>query len=349
MAFETLERLLMDDVQLSVVIPVFNEDLGITELVARLAPVLASLDSNYEILFVDDGSSDRTVEVIHGIHAENPHVNAIVFSRNFGKEVALAAGLRYARGQAVIIMDADLQHPPESLPAFVDKWREGYEMVYGVRTDRSMDGPLRRWLTRKFYDLFSSIGDTALPEGAGDFRLIDRRAVDALNALVERARFTKGLYAWVGFKSIGVPFDMGLRYDGKSRWSTMRLFNFAMDGLTSFSTAPLRAAIYTGLFVSMIALISALYFIFRTIMWGVDVPGFPSLIVSLMFFSGVQLFFLGVIGEYLGRVFDEVKRRPLFIVRETIGLGRNHAVGGSIWQVGQPSAAIPVATDQGGT
>lgn len=307
--------------ELSVVIPMHNEVANIAALFSRLLPVLEAIEPRFEVVCIDDGSRDATLELLREQNRQDPRVRAIALSRNFGKEVGIAAGLRYAHGRAVVIMDADLQHPPEAIAEFVAKWREGFAMVYGVRRDRGTDSFLRRLFSRAFYRLFDWVSPTHLPAGAGDFRLLDRKAVDAMNAVTERTRFTKGLYAWIGFKSIGVPFDVEERADGGgSRWSARRLFSFALDGITAFSTLPLRVWSYIGAAVSAIALLCALYFVAETLIWGVAVPGFPSLIVSVMFFAGVQLITLGVIGEYIGRIFVEVKRRPLFLVAEEIGV-----------------------------
>jgi glycosyltransferase involved in cell wall biosynthesis len=305
--------------ELSVVVPAFNEGANIEALVVRLVPVLEGIVTDFEILFVDDGSSDDTFDRISRVAKGDPRIRALAFSRNFGKEIAIAAGLDHAHGRAVILIDADLQHPPESIGAFVAKWREGYDMVYGQRIDRSADGPLRRWFTGLFYKVFAKFGETPLPPGAGDFRLMDRKVVDALKRLGERARFSKGLYAWVGFKSIGVPFEVHERLHGTSKWDYHKLTRFAFDGLSSFSTLPLKLATYIGLGISVFAFTYAITIIARTLILGVDVPGFPTLVVSVMFFSGIQLVFLGVIGEYVGRIFAEVKRRPLYLVAEEIG------------------------------
>ena len=305
--------------ELSVVVPVFNEAGNVGPLLARLKPVLESCSRSFEVIFVDDGSSDATLETVKAENARDPRVCAVSFSRNFGKEIAIAAGLDHAAGKAVVIMDADLQHPPETIPAFVAKWREGFQNVYGQRTHRATDSALRRMLTQRFYDLFRAFGETGLPEGAGDFRLLDRRAVEALLTMRERARFSKGLYAWVGFKSVGVPFEVAERMHGESKYSYRKLTRFALDGLMSFSTLPLKVWTYIGLFISGFAFATALYFILRTMLFGTDVPGYASLITSVMFFAGVQLLSLGVLGEYIGRIFAEVKRRPLYVVAERIG------------------------------
>jgi polyisoprenyl-phosphate glycosyltransferase len=306
--------------ELSVIIPVLNEEANVPHIVARLAAVLETTVASWEILFVDDGSRDGTMAAIGAEARKDARVRCVSFSRNFGKEVALAAGLDHARGEAVVLIDADLQHPPETIPAFVAKWREGYDMVYAQRVDRTADGALYRRLAKRFYKVFESFGDVPLPEGAGDFRLMSRRVVESLRRMPERARFSKGLYAWVGFKSIGIPYEVAERLHGTTKWNYRKLFRFAFDGLTSFSTAPLKLATYTGLAISLFAFLYAATIIVRTLIFGVNVPGFPSLIVSVMFFSGIQLIFLGVIGEYVGRIFAEVKHRPLYLVAEEIDL-----------------------------
>ncbi|HEX2136416.1 MAG TPA: glycosyltransferase family 2 protein [Microvirga sp.] len=305
--------------ELSLIIPVHNEGPNIGPLCARVVPVLNRITPLWEIVFVDDGSQDDTLERIKAESRTEPRIGAVSFSRNFGKEIALAAGLDHARGQAVVIMDADLQHPPETIEEFVRRWREGYVMVYGQRIDRSGETRLRRNAARLFYRLFERFGETSLPEGAGDFRLIDRKGVEVLRALGERARFSKGLYAWIGFRSAGVPFAVEERRHGMSKWNLRKLFRFAFDGITSFSTVPLRVWTYVGGVISICAIAAALFFLVRTIFFGTDLPGFPSLIVSVMFFSGIQLLSLGIIGEYVGRIFAEVKRRPLYVVAERLG------------------------------
>ncbi len=306
--------------ELTIVVPVHNEAANLPFLVERLAKVLEQHVASWEMIGIDDGSADNSMAVLRELNAADPRVQALSLSRNFGKEVAIAAGLDHARGRAVIIMDADLQHPPEVIPAFLEKWREGYLNVYGTRADRDGESQMKRSFARAFYRLFSVFGETELPEGAGDFRLLDRKAVDALKALPERARFSKGLYAWVGFKSVGVNFDVAERAHGQTSFNFRRLFRFAFDGLSSFSTVPLKIATYLGVLIAVIAAFVALFFLVRTLFFGTDLPGFPSLIVSIMFFSGIQLVSLGMIGEYVGRIFAEVKRRPLYLIGERVGL-----------------------------
>jgi glycosyltransferase involved in cell wall biosynthesis len=305
--------------ELSVVVPVFNEGRNVDLLAERLIPILDRCVTSWDVLFIDDGSRDDTLPRIRALAGTDARFRAISFSRNFGKEIAIAAGLDHAHGRAVIVIDADLQHPPETIETFVAKWREGYDMVYGQRVDRSTDSAPRRWLTQKFYSMFQQFGETALPPGAGDYRLMDRKVVDSLRRMGERARFSKGLYAWVGFKSIGIPFEVQDRVHGQSKFSYRKLTAFAFDGLASFSTLPLKVSTYIGSLISLFAICYALFFMIKTAFFGADVPGFPSLIVSVMFFSGIQLVFLGIIGEYVGRIFAEVKRRPLYIVAEEVG------------------------------
>lgn len=306
--------------ELTIVVPMFNESENLAPLLARLRPVLERCVASYEIVFVDDGSSDDTLLALRHAHLADERFRAVSFSRNFGKEIAIAAGLDHARGEAVVIMDADLQHPPEMIETFVERWREGYQNVYGQRVDRTADSAMRRMLTLRFYKLFASFGETALPPGAGDFRLLDAQAVEALRAMPERARFSKGLYAWIGYRSIGVPFEVAERAFGESKFSYRKLTRFALDGLMSFSTLPLMVWTYVGTLIAIGALAMAVYFIMQTITVGADVPGYASLIVSIMFFSGVQLMSLGILGEYVGRIFAEVKRRPLYLVAERVGL-----------------------------
>ena len=309
----------MPSPKLSVVIPVHNESANIAPLCERLLPVLERIDPAWEAIFVDDGSRDETWSLVKDLSRREPRIGAVSFSRNFGKEIAIAAGLDHARGDAVVIMDADLQHPPEMIEAFVERWKQGYDMVYGQRTDRSDETRTRRGFAHLFYRWFSQFGEVGLPEGAGDFRLIDRRGVEVLKTLGEKARFSKGLYAWIGFKGTGVPFVVEERRFGATKWSFRKLVRFAFDGIAAFSTVPLRIWTYLGFVISFLSIASAVFFFIRTMLFGTDLPGFPSLIVSIMFFSGIQLMSLGVIGEYVGRIFAEVKRRPLYVVAERIG------------------------------
>lgn len=304
---------------LSVVIPILNETRGLPALEQRLRNVLDGLGQTWEVIFVDDGSRDGTLDALRQLHLRDPRYKAISLSRNFGKEIAVAAGLRFATGDGVVVMDGDLQHPPELIPDFVAKWDAGYDIVYAQRSSRHTDAALHRWSARLFYRVFRFATGTELPDGAGDFRLLDRKTVDVFNRMGERARFNKGLYAWIGFRSIGIPYEVEARFEGRSRWRPRQLWRFAIDGLASFTTLPLRIWSYIGLFVGAFAFAYTAIFLIKTLVYGTDVPGFPTLVISVMFLAGVQLISLGVIGEYLGRVYEEVKGRPLFIVSETIG------------------------------
>jgi glycosyltransferase involved in cell wall biosynthesis len=306
--------------RITVVVPVFNEAAGLPLFVQRLTPVMDGLGVDWSVLFVNDGSSDGTLERLKRLHEDDPRFTAISLSRNFGKETAIAAGLHYADADAVILMDGDTQHPPEMIPAFVERWRAGYEVVLGSREGMAEEGALRRFYSRGFHALFRLIAATRLPRGAVDFLLLDRRAVDAMNRLGERSRFSKGLYAWIGYRQTTVPFAVGGRAAGKSSFNFRRLLGFAVDGIASFSTVPLKVWSYLGLVVSAFAMVYAVLFLIRTLVSGTDQPGFPSLIVSIMFFSGVQLISLGVLGEYVARIYEEVKRRPLFLIGEEIGV-----------------------------
>jgi polyisoprenyl-phosphate glycosyltransferase len=311
---------------ISIVIPVLNEAGNLDALIGRVAGVLGGLPERWEIVFVDDGSTDQTLAKLREINRRDPRITAISFSRNFGKELAIAAGLTYVRGDAAIIMDADLQHPPEVALQFVEKWREGFDIVYGDRLDRNTDGVFRKLYARAFYRLFNFLSRSDIPSGAGDFRLLDRKAIDAMNRIKESSRFNKGLYSWIGFKSVGIPYQVADRAGGVTKWSFRKLIQFALDGLTSFSTLPLRVWSLLGLAISLLAIIYASVILIRTLVYGADTPGFPSIIISVMLLAGVQLISLGVLGEYLGRVYEEVKARPLFLVAEEVGVGKPAAV-----------------------
>jgi len=304
---------------ISIIVPVFNEETNLSVLVERVAKALASSKEKWSLLFIDDGSRDGTFARLRKLVDADPRIGAISLSRNFGKEAAIAAGLKHARGDAVVIMDADFQHPPEVIPLFLAAWRDGYDVVFGLRQDRVGESRSRTGLSKLFYRAFRRFSDINIPEGATDFVLLDRKAVGAMNSLDERCRFTKGLFSWIGFRSTGVPFAVGARQNGLSRWSLIKLATYAGDAFASFSSMPLKVWSYIGMAVSIVAIAYALYFAAQTMIFGVDVPGFPSLIISIMFFAGVQLISLGVMGEYLARLFQEVKQRPIYIIAERFG------------------------------
>jgi glycosyltransferase involved in cell wall biosynthesis len=306
-------------VDLSIILPFHNEAVGVPQLFQRLYPVLGSLDLSYEILCVDDGSTDATFDALDHAHHFDKRIHIVRLARNFGKEAALTCGLHLARGRAAITMDSDLQHPPETIPELIKKWQDGAQMVYAIRQNRDTDSPLRKLFSQAFYAVFRHIADIEMPEGAGDFRLLDRKVIDAVNTLPERNRFMKGLVTWVGFKSDSVPFQVEQRAGGSSHWNFFRLIRFAFDGLSAFSTFPLRIWTWGGAAVSVMAFAYGLYLTLRTILFGIDVPGYASMMVGILLLGGIQLLSLGVIGEYLARVFTEVKARPLYFIADKVG------------------------------
>lgn len=309
-----------DAVELSLVAPMYNEEAVIPVFFERVRGVLERLGLAYEIICVNDGSTDATAGLLAAAHAADPRIKVINFSRNFGKEVALTAGLDAANGAAVVPIDADLQDPPEMIATFVEHWRAGADVVYGVRTNRHEDTWAKRVSAAAFYAIVNRISETPIPRNAGDFRLIDRRVVDAMKCLPEHNRFMKGLFSWVGFKQVAAPYERPKRAAGKTKFNYWRLWNFALDGITGYSTAPLRVAGYLGVLAAIFAMLYGAYLVARTLMFGVDVPGYASLMVMLVFLGGVQLTVLGVIGEYLGRVYNELKARPLYIIESALGL-----------------------------
>src|SRR5579863_10469655 len=306
-------------VEISIVAPIHNEAQVLDELLARLTTVLAGLQMSYEIVCVDDGSTDASLALLLARRALMPELRVVSLSRNFGKDVALSAGLEHARGAAVIPIDADLQDPPELIAQMVAKWREGFDIVFATRTRRDGDSWLKRTTARYFYEIFDRITDVPVPHDTGDYRLIDRRVVDVLVRLPERTRFMKGLFAWVGFRQTSVTFDRQPRHAGDTKWNYWRLWNFALDAITSFSSLPLKIWSYLGLAISLFAFLFAIFLAGLKIIRGIDLPGYASLMVAVLFFGGVQLISLGIIGEYLARMYSEVKGRPLYLVRDSWG------------------------------
>ncbi|MEM8492610.1 MAG: glycosyltransferase family 2 protein [Pseudomonadota bacterium] len=301
---------------LSVVIPCFNEARGLAELHARLAKVLHPGFGDIEIIFVNDGSTDDTRDVIESLAQSDDRIGRIDLSRNFGKEAALSAGMDHARGDAVIFMDADLQDPPECIPAMVGAWRDGYDVVAMKRVARTADSLLRRSLASFFYSTLSSLSDVQIPVDVGDFRLLSRRALDAVKALPERNRYTKGLFAWVGFRTIELDYARPGRHTGTSKWPLLKLIKLAVDGITSFSIAPLRLASITGLAIALFSLAYGSFILLRTLLLGDSVAGFPSLFIMIAFLGGAQLMAIGLLGEYVGRLLVESKQRPIYLVDE---------------------------------
>lgn len=313
----------MSAVALSLIVPVKDEESGIAPFVARVVPILEQTPGigrdGFEILFIDDGSNDHTLDAIRAANAADSRVRAISFSRNFGKEAALSAGLDHALGDAVVPIDVDLQDPPEVLPEMVAQWRQGFDIVYGVRTNRESDSLPKRLTADLYYRAHNWLSDDKIPEHAGDFRLLDRKVVDVIRVLPERNRFMKGLFAWAGFRQTSVAYSRSARDHGDSKFNYWKLWTFALDGITSASTVPLRIWSYLGGVVALLALGYALVVVVRTLVSGVQVPGYASLMVAVLFLGGLQLLSLGVLGEYVGRILIEAKARPLYVIRDKVG------------------------------
>lgn len=303
---------------ISLVIPAYNEAEVLEHFINDTRAAIEPLNLPYEYVFIDDGSRDSTADLIAAYLHRGLPGRLIGLSRNFGKEAALSAGLAHARGDVAIIIDADLQDPPALVPQMLDGWRRGYDVVYGVRVDRSSDTLMKRSTAGLFYRIFNRLAHISMPANAGDFRLIDRAVINALMQLPERNRFMKGLFAWVGFPSMALPYERPERRAGTGKWNYWKLWNFAIDGFTGFTTLPLRIWLYCGGVVAALAFAYALYLVIRVLVFGVDVPGYASLMVGLLFFSGVQLLSIGMIGEYVSRLFSETKQRPVYIVQDVI-------------------------------
>jgi polyisoprenyl-phosphate glycosyltransferase len=310
-------------VDLSLIVPIHNEISVLDEFFARVLSVLEHLNSTWEIICVDDGSNDDSLERLLSIRERLPNLKVLSLSRNFGKDVALSAGFEHVSGAAVVPIDADLQDPPELIEQMVGKWREGFDVVYATRLRRDGEGLIRRFSARYFYRIFDRITDIPIPPDTGDFRLLDRRVVDILVRLPERTRFMKGLFAWVGFKQTALTYERPERRAGRTSWTYWRLWNFALDAVTSFSSVPLKVWSYVGVVISIFAFLYALFLAALTIVHGVVVPGYASIMVAVLFLGGVQLITLGIIGEYLARMYNEVKGRPLYLVQGRWGFDDN--------------------------
>lgn len=302
--------------EISVVVPVFNEEEVLPEFHRRLLAVLKAATDSFEIIYIDDGSQDGTAGILKRLHTQDVRTGQLRFSRNFGKEAAMSAGLQAAIGEAVVIIDVDLQDPPELIPQMLGEWRRGADMVNLRRRVRQGETAIKRSTAHLFYRFFNSLGEVPIAENVGDFRLLSRRVVDALNSMPERSRFMKGLFAWVGFHQVTLDYDRAPRAAGTSKWRYWKLWNYALEGITSFSTVPLKIASYIGFICAAAAFVYALYFFGKTLWLGEPVQGFPTLILTILFLGGVQLMSIGVLGEYLSRMFNETKQRPLFLVDE---------------------------------
>jgi polyisoprenyl-phosphate glycosyltransferase len=299
---------------ISIVSPAYNEEGGLNEFVRRVDVAMAGSGLSYEIVFVNDGSSDRTFSVMQALRRLNPNITVVNLSRNFGKETAMTAGIAHAVGSAIVVIDTDLQDPPELIPQMVETWRAGYDVVYAQRIEREGETWAKKATARWFYWIVKHMGPVSIPENAGDFRLISRRAAQALLQIPERHRFMKGLYAWIGFPQKALPYKRHARFNGRSKWNYWQLWNLALEGITSFTIVPLKLATYLGFLIAVIAFAYGLLIVFKAIVFGEVVRGFPTMMAVMLLLGGVQLIVLGFIGEYLGRIFDETKQRPLYLL-----------------------------------
>lgn len=303
---------------LSVIIPAYNEEEVLEEFYARISGALGNIDMPYELVFVNDGSRDRTLPLLENICRRDDRVVVIDLSRNFGKEIAVSAGIDYAKGDAVVIIDADLQDPPELIPDLIAQWRNGYDNVYARRTSRDGESILKKLTSYLFYRVIGGMTNIDIPADTGDFRLLSRRAVDALKQLPERNRFMKGLYSWIGYPTIAVEYRRDPRHAGETKWNYWKLWNFALEGITSFTEVPLKLASYIGGLIAFAAFCFGVYIVIDTFFYGNDVKGYPSLIVTVLFLGGIQLIFIGILGEYLARAFTESKQRPLYFINKMV-------------------------------
>jgi glycosyltransferase involved in cell wall biosynthesis len=305
---------------LSLVVPAYNEERNIASFLAAVVPVMESTGETFEIIFIDDGSKDGTFGMLAAAASQDSRVKVVGLARNFGKDVALSAGLAHATGHAAIPIDCDLQHPPELIPQFIAKWREGFDMVIGVRSKRDEEGFIRRSLSKTYYKVMQSMTSVQIPPNAGDYRLIDRKILDVIAKMPEKHRFMKGIFAWPGFKVASIEFQANVRAnDTKSSWSFFKLWRFALDGLFSFSTAPLKIWTYVGVASALGAFVYLIITLIEKIVYGIAAPGYASILIVLLFFNGLLMISNGIQGEYIARIFEEVKGRPLYVVGQTIG------------------------------
>ena len=304
---------------LSVIIPCYNEDAVLRATHERLTKVLREIELDYELIFVNDGSVDQTQQILTQLHLHDPHVRVLLFSRNFGHQIAVTAGLESSAGDAVVIIDADLQDPPEVIPQMINLWREGNEVVYGSRIEREGESSFKLWTAKLFYRVINRLSETKMPMDAGDFRLLDRKVVEVIKEMPERARFIRGMVSWAGFRQIALPYHRAARHAGDSKYPLRKMIHFAMDGIISFSLVPLKIAIWSGFLAIWVAVAGIIVAIVDRLLERNLARGWASLFVAVLFMGGVQLVSLGIIGEYLGRIYTEVKRRPLYAVQERLG------------------------------
>lgn len=332
---------------LSVVLPIYNEEDVISEMYRRMTSVLEGIGEPYELILVNDGSRDQSRELLHELHVRDPRVRVINFARNFGHQVAITAGMDYAQGDAVVVIDADLQDPPEVIAEMMDKWREGYQVVYGVRTEREGETWFKLATANLFYRLMNSITSIDIPLDAGDFRLMDRAVIQTLRAMREKRRYMRGLSVWVGFKQTPLPYRREARFAGETKYPFKKMLRFATDGITNFSLLPLQFATYMGFASALLALVGLIAVVIARLFWPAPDPlleGQATTLVSLLFIGGVQLISLGILGEYLGRIYEEVKGRPLYIVAEALGYQQDSPLPPAIRANSEP---IPVITEHG--
>ncbi len=315
---------------LSVVVPAYNEAPVLGAFLQRTRAALEATGLAWEIVFADDGSTDATPSLIAAMHDADPRIGVVTLSRNFGKEIAMTAGLDHARGEAVIVIDADLQDPPELIGTLVRHWHDGHDVVFARRRARAGESLAKRLTAHLFYRLINTLADRPIPEDVGDFRLMSRRAVDSLLRMRERHRFMKGLFAWVGYRQMEVPYDRTPRAAGASKWNYWRLWNLSLEGITSFSIRPLQFASYFGFAIALVSVFYGGVIVVRTIVYGNQVAGYPSLVTIVLFLGGVQLMTLGVIGEYIGRIFNETKQRPLYLLSHALPSAQPVAAPGPI-------------------
>lgn len=315
------ENTFLTDRQLvSILVPCYNEEAVLHEFYRRTVQVIDGISRyDFQFMFVNDGSRDHTLDIMRELHEEDSRVSYVDLSRNFGKEIAMIAGIDYLTGDAAIIMDADLQDPPELIPEMISWWEKGYQDVSAKRRSRAGESFFKKWSSHAFYTILQKMSSVPMQRDVGDFRLLDKQCLNALRLMRESQRYTKGLFSWIGFEKKEVLFDRDARAAGKTKWNYWKLLNLAIEGITSFTIAPLRASAFVGCILAFIAILYMLFIVLRTLICGEDVPGYPSLVSIILFIGGIQLFFLGIIGEYLGRVFNESKFRPLYLVKDYNG------------------------------